>query len=103
MSRLHSVFLRVLCVSVVSSSWSFAASPTLTGILPRGGQRGTTVAVTFSGANLADAQEAFCYSPGIKVSEFKAVNNNQVTAKFAIAPDCRLGEYAFRLRTATGV
>src|SRR4051794_21603907 len=81
----------------------FAANPSLTTILPRGGQRGTEVAVTFTGANLADAQEVFCYSPGFKVADFKAVNATQAQAKLTIAPDCPLGEHAFRVRTATGV
>jgi hypothetical protein len=80
-----------------------AANPTLTTILPRGGQRGTAVAVTFTGVNLADAQEVFCYSPGLKVADFKVVNNNQAQAKLTIPADCPLGEHAFRVRTATGI
>ncbi|HEY1377371.1 MAG TPA: PPC domain-containing protein [Gemmataceae bacterium] len=70
--------------------------------MPRGGQRGTEVVLTFSGARLADAKEVMCYSPGLQVTKLDA-KDNQVQATVKIAADCRLGEHAFRLRTATGV
>ncbi len=70
--------------------------------MPRGGQRGTEVAVTFSGARLADAQEVLCYSPGFTVGKLEA-KDNQVKTTFKIAANCALGEHAFRVRTATGL
>jgi hypothetical protein len=82
---------------------AFAASPTLGGIAPRGGQRGTEMILSFNGARLADAQEILLYSSGFTVSKLQVVNDNQVKATVKIAPDCRLGEHALRLRTATGI
>src|SRR5437588_12631077 len=80
-----------------------ASSPALGSIIPRGGQRGTEVVVAFNGARLGDAREVLVYYPGVRVTKLQAVNDNQVKATFQIATDCRLGEHAFRLRTATGI
>ncbi len=102
MKVLRSFFLRVLCASVVNTSFCFAAAPVLSGIMPRGGQRGTEVVLTFAGARLADAQEVLCYSPGFQVAKLEA-KDNQVQATVKIVADCKLGEHAFRLRTASGV
>jgi hypothetical protein len=93
-----------LCVLslCLCGSFSFAASPVVSGIMPRGGQRGTDVVFTIAGARLADAQEIMCYSPGFQVGKLDA-KDNQVQATVKIAADCKLGEHAFRLRTASGV
>src|SRR6476659_9852004 len=80
-----------------------AASPSLGAIQPRGAQRGTEAVLTFSGGRLADAQEVLAYYPGIAVKGMKVVNDATVQVTVAIAPDCRLGEHAFRVRTASGV
>ncbi|QJW93576.1 PPC domain-containing protein [Frigoriglobus tundricola] len=80
-----------------------AASPSLGGIQPRGAQRGTEVALTFQGGRLADAQEVLVYYPGIAVKKTEVVNDATLKVTVAISPDCRLGEHAFRVRTATGV
>ena len=66
-----------------------------------GAQRGTEVEVTFNGARLADAQEILFYSPGIAVTGLEAADN-AVKTKLAIAADCRLGQHAMRVRTASG-
>ena len=42
-----------------------AATPSLTAIRPVGGQRGTEIEVTLSGARLGDAKEILFYQPGI--------------------------------------
>jgi hypothetical protein len=94
--------LALIAAALVCAS-AQAASPTVGVILPRGAQRGTEVELNFLGDRLADVQEAFCYSPGFTFDKFTVVNNNHVKAKVKIAPDCRLGEHAFRLRTATGI
>jgi hypothetical protein len=73
-------------------SFSFAASPSVGSVMPRGGQRGTEVAVTFAGARLADAQELMLEA-----------KDNQVVATLKIAADCRLGEHAVRVRAASGI
>lgn len=80
-----------------------AASPRLTDVLPTGATRGAEVAVTFAGSRLADAQELLVYRPGITVKALAVVNPQTVKVTLTIAPDCPLGEHAFRLRTATGV
>src|SRR5438874_791115 len=79
-----------------------AASPSLAGIAPRGGQRGTDLVLSFNGARLSDAKEIFFYYPGITVAKLEVVNDTQVKATVKIAPGCRLGEHAMRLRAATG-
>src|SRR5207237_5598739 len=94
--RMRWMFLGVFCV--LAGETAFAASPTVGLLLPRGGQRGTEVAVSFQGANLADAQEILVYYPGIAVKKIDAVAANEVKATLTIAPDCRHGEHAFRIR-----
>ncbi len=86
---------------VVNSS--FAASPALNGITPRGAQRGTEATLFFNGARLSDAKEILFYYPGMSVTNLAVVNDNQVKATVKIAPDCRLGEHAMRVRTASGI
>ena len=80
-----------------------AASPSLGGIAPRGGQRGTEMAISFNGGRLSDAKEILFYEPGFTVSKLEVVNDSQVKATVKIAADCRLGEHAMRVRTSTGV
>lgn len=79
-----------------------AESPSLGSITPYGAQRGTELDVQFNGARLADAQEIFFYDAGLEVKSLTAADN-AVTAKIAIAPDCRLGAHAMRVRTSTGI
>jgi hypothetical protein len=80
-----------------------ASSPSLGGIAPRGGQRGKAMTIAFNGARLADAKEILLYDPGITVTKLEVVNDGQVKATVQIAADCRLGEHAMRVRTATGI
>ena len=82
---------------------SFAASPSLGIIQPRGAQRGAEAVLTFQGGRLADAQEVLVYRPGIVVKKLEVVNDASVKATVVIAADCALGEHFFRLRTASGL
>jgi hypothetical protein len=93
----------IMLTLCLCGSTSRAASPVLGGISPPGAQRGTEAVVTFSGGRLADAQEVLVYYPGISVKKLEVVNDAQLKVTFAVAPDCRLGEHLFRVRTATGV
>lgn len=102
MKFLRAATLSVLSVAAVGAD-VFAASPSLGSVQPRGGQRGADVTFILGGGNLADAQEVIFYSPGIAVTKLEVVNANQVKAAVKIAPDCRLGEHALRVRTATGI
>ncbi len=79
-----------------------AASPRLSTISPRGVQRGVEHEITFSGTNLADAQEIFFYDPGFEVIEVTG-DGNTAKVKIRVAPDCRLGEHVAQVRTASGI
>ncbi len=80
-----------------------AVAPNFTVVAPAGAQRGTTVELTLRGDRLADAQEIFFYDPGIALEEIVSAADKQVKARVRIAADCRLGEHALRLRTASGL
>jgi hypothetical protein len=80
-----------------------AASPQLTSILPKGGQRGTEVSVTLTGSRLSDAQEILSYSRGFTFGKLEVLGPTAIKTTMKIAPDVPLGEHAFRVRTATGV
>jgi hypothetical protein len=80
-----------------------AASPSLGAIRPVGGQRGTELEITLSGARLGDAQEIIYYQPGIVTVSIKKLDDNSVRAKIKIAADCQLGLHDVRVRTATGI
>jgi hypothetical protein len=104
MMRSLGYFGAVLFVTcVLFCGQSSAASPSLGVIQPRGAQRGTEAVLTFAGGRLADAQEVLAYYPGITVKKLEVVNDATLKVTVAIAADCRLGEHAFRVRTATGV
>jgi Bacterial pre-peptidase C-terminal domain len=93
-------FFALNCIFVPAA---FATSPHVESLTPVGGQRGTELEATFAGERLQDAQEIFCYEPGIQVLKLNLVTNKTVTAQFKIAPDCTLGEHHLRVRTATGL
>ncbi|MEA2707931.1 MAG: hypothetical protein QOF78_532, partial [Phycisphaerales bacterium] len=92
----------VVMICAVASA-ARAASPALSTVLPRGGQRGTEISIILAGDRLADAQELFFYKPGITVKKLELVDPKQVKIQLAIAPDAPIGEHPLRLRTATGV
>jgi hypothetical protein len=109
MSKFISYCVALCALPFLAFSWSAqAASPQLTRIVPRGGQRGTEVVLSFDGQRLADAQEVLMYEPGLQVIRIaqptdKKLVGKQVKVTVKIAPDARVGEYQMRLRTATGV
>lgn len=83
-----------------------AASPTLTSTVPRGGQRGTEIEVTVTGARLQDAEEILFHQPGIAFKDIVHPENSNganFKVKFVIAPDAELGEHIFRVRTKSGL
>src|SRR6056297_2610628 len=82
---------------------AMASSPALSNVLPPGGQRGTEIELTLSGARLGDVQEILWYQPGIETLGIEPVDDKNVKARVRIAPDARLGLYDLRVRTATGV
>jgi hypothetical protein len=99
-----------LVLAVVVSQSAHAANPSVSSVTPVGGKRGTEVEVQIGGQNLGDKPEVMLYYPGITVKKVelivdkagKAADNN-FKAVLAIAPDCRLGAHAIRVRTASGL
>src|SRR6516162_7048732 len=96
-------WLFVLLSGLAFCSQATASSPSLGGIMPRGGQRGTETVFFFNGGRLSDAKDILCYYPGITTKKLEVVNDGQVKVTVQIVPDCRLGEHAARVRTATGI
>lgn len=84
-------------------------------VLPRVGQRGTTVDVRIQGTSLQDPKQIVFYSPGIRAVDLRmapeppprrglmhgAWVDQEIRCRFEISPDCRPGEHVFRVRTAT--
>ena len=99
----HSLACAALLALASFASSAPAAAPSLGSIAPYGAQRGTEVDVFFNGARFTDAQEVLFYYPGITCSALEVVNDNQVKTHLVIAPDCRLGIHAMRVRTASGI
>lgn len=93
----------VATAALLTMSPAHAADPRIGQVNPCGGQRGTEVDVVINGQRIADAQEILLYYPGIRVANFEVVEGKRVKARLAIAPDCRLGLHAVRLRTASGI
>lgn len=91
-----------LAALLVLGAVAQAASPDLQTSVPRGGQRGTEVRVTFTGNRLDDVQGLLFHYPGITAKDIKAIDSKKVEATLVIAPDCRLGEHHIRLRCKSG-
>lgn len=82
---------------------ALAQFPQLSRVLPRGGQRGTTVEVTLTGRRLATARELLVTPGGVAVEALTPDGDGKVVARLALAPDAPLGPRALWLRTAAGL
>lgn len=91
-----------LLVIALATAQVWAASPSLSLILPRGVQRGTEAELVFHGARLDDAAEIFFYSPGFEVLSLEP-SATAVKARVRVAADCRLGEHVAQVRTRSGI
>jgi len=80
-----------------------AGSPEVNRLQPSGGQRGTDVSLTFRGSRLKDAQEVISHWPGITFKNLEVVGDGEIKVLATLAADCRLGEHALRVRTASGM
>ena len=100
MDKLAKIFL-LPAVACATSLWS--ATTTISNVMPRGGQQGSSQEFTITGARLADTQEIFFHGTGIRAEKFEVVSASSVKATLAIAPDAKLGQHELRLRTASGV
>ena len=92
-----------IIASVLLVAAAHAASPDLQTILPRGGQIGTDVELTFTGNRLDDAEEVILYDHGLQVKSLEVIDAKKVTARLAIGDDCPLGEQRMRLRCRGGI
>lgn len=101
--RTVAVVLLCFFLTAVARQSCQAANPSLGSIAPYGAQRGTEVEVHLHGDRLDDAQEVFVYYPGIEVKSFEVVGPNEIKTVMAIAPNCRAGIHAMRVRSATGI
>lgn len=95
--------LAVGCWMALLSFSASAAYPRITSTTPAGGQRGSEVRLSLSGARLDDSPEIVFTGSGIKVLSIDAVKTNSIKATIEIARDCALGEHQLRVRTAGGV
>lgn len=93
----------VLLAALLLGAMAEASSPSLGTILPRGGQRGTEVELTFQGDRLDDAADIFFHDTGITMKSLTVESANSVKAVVTIDPNCRLGTQLVRLRTKTGM
>ena len=104
-TNLHRIAFAAIVTFFAVAAWSpgaFATQPDVQQVVPPGGQRGSEVELVIDGKRLDDAQELQWYDPGISVKSLEFADK-KVKVKLAIAPDCPLGEHAFRLRTKTGL
>jgi hypothetical protein len=93
----------VLSVLAGSIAVAGAVSPSLTSISPLGAQRGTELEIFLKGDRLDDAKEVMLYFPGIEVLKLEEIKSGQVKVRVKVAPDCRIGEHAMRVRTSSGI
>lgn len=81
-----------LALRVVSAS-----TPTLTGLSPESGQRGTEVPVAITGTNFAAGEMAVEAGGRIAVSNVQVASPTRLTATFVIPPGESLGDHAVRV------
>jgi len=102
MRRLQVLLLATVITTLISAD-ILAAKPSFTKIVPPGFQRGQEIEVTLQGDRLQDAQEILFFEPGVSTKSITAEDNKKVKVTLNVAADCRLGQHAMRLRTATGL
>ncbi len=102
MKRFHLLGLALIATLLIRAA-AFSAEPNLQRIEPPGFQRGGEVEVVLRGDRIDDAQEVMFYEPGVTMKSLEKVDAKQVKVVLSVAPDCRLGQHALRLRTASGI
>lgn len=95
--------LSSLCALCALSGELLAAPPAIESAAPGAGQRGTEFTLTITGARLSEPQELMLYTAGVVCAKLTAKGEDEVVATLKAAPDCRLGEHPYRLRTKGGV
>ena len=82
-----------LCSLCLCGSFLSAASPALNAVNPRGGQRGTEVALSFTGGRLTDAKEVHVYYPGISVTKVRDNADADVNDTLLVLKNAGRGVY----------
>ncbi|MFP6582710.1 MAG: PPC domain-containing protein [Candidatus Hydrogenedentota bacterium] len=88
---------------LIGTQIAYAVNPALSTVMPRGGQRGTDVEVTFHGSNLTDAVDVFFHDEGISVKEVKEAAGGTFKCILSVSPEAQLGNHRVRVRTKTGI
>ncbi len=102
MKRLQILLLALVATSLISAD-IFAAKPSFSRIEPAGFQRGQEIEVLLRGDRLKDSQEVMFFEPGVSMKSIEAEDDKKVKVTLNVSPDCRLGQHAMRLRTASGL
>ncbi len=95
--------LAFLAVSFCHLESTFASTPVLSTIYPRGVKVGGEHTLTFSGARLDPAEEIFFYDTGVSVLGIEKIDANQIKVKVKVEPNCRIGEHVAQVRTRHGI
>jgi hypothetical protein len=95
--------IAILASCIIPAISAFAGSPIVGQILPSAAQRGTEAEVVLTGTNLGDARTLMFDQPGIECVSVSEVAAGKFKAKLKVAADARIGEYAFRAITNSGI
>lgn len=95
--------LLTLAFPAILIQTTFASSPLLSNILPRGGQRASEMELNFHGDRLNDAVEVMTYSQGFTFGPIEILGPKHVKTKVTISKDAKLGEHLMRIRTKSGL
>ena len=102
MKRLHVLLLAAVITTLISAD-ILAAKPSFSRISPPGFQRGQEIVVSLQGDRLKDTQEILYFEPGVSTKSIEAEDDKKVKVTLNVSPECRLGQHAMRLRTASGL
>ena len=103
MKRFHLLGLALIAATLINAATLVAAQPDLRRMDPSGLQRGTEVEITLRGERIHDAEEAMFFEPGVTMKSIEKVDDKRCKVVLSASPECRLGQHALRLRTASGL
>lgn len=105
-SVIPSLFSLLLIVVVCSTGVSLVAAPTITGVVPRGGQRGTELSLVIEGAELSGQVRLVRDFPTVAslvTTAPDAPTGKRVVFRLRIAEAASAGVYPLRVQTSAGV
>ncbi|PQO44803.1 PPC domain-containing protein [Blastopirellula marina] len=103
MKRFHLLGLALIATMLINAMPLIAAQPSLQRMDPSGLQRGTEVEILLRGVRIHDAEEVLFFEPGVTMKSLEKVDDKQCKIVLSATPECRLGQHALRLRTASGL